>query len=68
MVSEFQSTSIDHAEVLRRLEQELLAFKLDTETKLTEEARHTSPTSLVLTLTTQPQTLRHSPRSTQSSP
>ena len=43
MVSEFQSTSIDHAEVLRRLEQELLAFKLDTETKLTEEASYTNP-------------------------
>jgi hypothetical protein len=54
--------------VLRRLEQELLAFKLDTQTKLTEEARHTSPISLALTLTTHPQTLRHSPRSTQSSP
>ena len=34
--------SIEHAEVLRRLEQELLAFKLDTETKLTEEARKLS--------------------------
>lgn len=43
VVSEFQSTSIDHAEVLRRLEQELLAFKLDTETKLTEEASYTNP-------------------------
>ena len=42
VVSDFQSTSIDHAEVLRRLEQELLAFKLDTETKLTEEARKLS--------------------------
>ena len=42
VVSDFQSTSIDHAEVLRRLEQELLAFKLDTETKLTEEARCTN--------------------------
>ena len=42
VVSDFQSTSIDHAEVLRRLEQELLAFKLDTETKLTEEARYTN--------------------------
>ena len=29
-------------QVLRRLEQELLAFKLDTETKLTEEARKLS--------------------------
>jgi len=28
--------------VLRRLEQELLAFKLETETKLTEEARRLS--------------------------
>ena len=42
VVSDCQSTSIEHAEVLRRLEQELLAFKLDTETKLTEEARKLS--------------------------
>ena len=38
----FDRGTFGRAQVLRRLEQELLAFKLETETKLTEEARRLS--------------------------
>ena len=42
VVGDFQATALDHSEVLRRLEQELLSFKLETETKMTEEGRRLS--------------------------
>ena len=42
IVSEFQSTSLDHSELLRRLEQDIAAFKLETETRLAEEGRRVS--------------------------
>ncbi|KAL1524155.1 hypothetical protein AB1Y20_019064 [Prymnesium parvum] len=42
MVSEFQTTALEHSEVLRRLEQELSSFKITTETKLAEESRRIS--------------------------
>uniref|UniRef100_A0A7S4BRV8 Uncharacterized protein n=1 Tax=Chrysotila carterae TaxID=13221 RepID=A0A7S4BRV8_CHRCT len=42
LVREVQGTALDHGEILRRLEQELLAFKLDAETRLVSESRRVS--------------------------
>lgn len=43
LVSEFQSTALDHGELLRRLDQDLANFKLEVETKLAEHSRLLQP-------------------------
>ena len=39
LLSEFQGTALDHSEVLRRLEAELGAFRLDAESRIADESR-----------------------------